>query len=384
MSWKKETIARIKQSTDLLQLAREYTEMTPLAANLYGGCCPHPDHSDGTPSFRVWTDSQSWACMACHSGKKDNHNKVDKTNFGSDCFAFVQWLSNGQMSWRDAVIYLANRANIQLEADPLQKHYDANLKLAQRYQDALTEPTVAYLCSRGLDNHDIAEWMIGENERRISFPLPDQYGRVVGFSERIKPWEDRMDVKYRNSATSEWFHKSKYLYGSHQLDRSFPEIRITEGPMDKILGTKYGVKNLVAVLGTAFTDLHIELVINLGLTPVFCYDPDSAGFKGVSHAVQRLSEAGIFSRVFFPPAGDLAEWAQTCSNPEEHIQNTAIPYWQFQMQGLVNDYHRKMTWARLQIGSQVSEILQGIPNKTEQSIMSAYVRESLGFDLPTT
>ena len=57
---------KIKQKINLLELIKEYTDLKPAGDNIWQGRCPHPDHDDTTPSFRVWKNNDntwSWACM---------------------------------------------------------------------------------------------------------------------------------------------------------------------------------------------------------------------------------------------------------------------------------------------------------------------------------
>lgn len=117
---------KIKQKINLLELIKEYTDLKPAGDNIWQGRCPHPDHDDTTPSFRVWKNNDntwSWACMGCHVGKKDTKDNKYR-NYGSDCFAFVQWMSDHKnskhiYSFTESIMVLADKYNIPSSANNL-------------------------------------------------------------------------------------------------------------------------------------------------------------------------------------------------------------------------------------------------------------------------
>ena len=111
------------------------------------------------------------------------------------------------------------------------------------------ELTAAYtfLFHRGLDEEDLKKWCIGFNGERITFPLINSFDQVLGFSNRIVACpDDNKAAKYINSKTDEFFEKRKFLYGINRLDKSLGYAYITEGQLDVILASKYGLtKNMV-------------------------------------------------------------------------------------------------------------------------------------------
>ena len=94
MKYQRDFIDKVKESTDLLELISEYTELKKEGRYIWRGRCPHPDHNDSTYSFTVNTKTNSWCCYGCHSDKKGVNN-----NYGSDCIAFIQWINKGKLSW---------------------------------------------------------------------------------------------------------------------------------------------------------------------------------------------------------------------------------------------------------------------------------------------
>ena len=366
-------IDQVKEATDMVQLAKKYTELKLIGDGIWQGTCPHPDHKDSTPSFRVWEKDQSWACMGCHYGKKDTKDK----NYGSDCFAFLQWME--KINWKQSILKLAEEADIPVPSDENTKLYKRKKILAESYTKSRQGQVFNYLLSRGLNKKDMEYWCIGFDGLRITFPLFDRYKNILGFTKRIFLEDPEIEPKYKNSSTSKIFNKSFYLYGAHLMDNEFGEIRITEGPLDVIVPNKYGVKNIVATLGTAVTDGHVELIKKYNKTPVFCMDGDPAGLQSINKAINKLADEGIYSKVLVLPNGiDMADLANTLKeDTEQYIQDNAVTYGQFKIQDIINQYDAKVNEIKLKLYPEVLKLLKEIPYELERDLIKDYVEEKM-------
>ncbi|HIE40069.1 MAG TPA: DNA primase, partial [Thiomicrorhabdus sp.] len=121
---------------------------------------------------------------------------------------------------------------------------------------------------------------------RIMFPIRDGRGRVVAFGGRMLG-DDQ--PKYLNSPETSIFHKSHTLYGLYEMRQSrekFQNILVVEGYMDVVALAQFGVRNVVATLGTATTIEHLELLFREVGEIVFCFDGDRAGLKAAWKALQ--------------------------------------------------------------------------------------------------
>lgn len=383
-------IKQVKDAINLFDLVKEHTQLRTGGTNLWVARCPHPDHSDSTPSFRLWRNkhssseiSWSWACMGCHTGKKDKKFK----NYGSDCFAFVQWLSDYKESpkiftWPEAVRILADRAGIQAEASWISAQLQKIKNQAKAYHVNLLPEIKDYLFQRGLNVSDMKQWLVGYDGNRITFPLFDRYGQqIVGFSTR-RTESNGASPKYINSETSPWFQKKSYLFGIHTLDDSFNEIRITEGVLDVILGQKFHVRNLVGTLGTAFTSDHVRIIKKLGKTPCFCFDPDRAGIAAAERAVHMMAEEGVYSKILCLPSGmDMADFVNTHENgAEAFIHKHSLTYGQYLLRGIVTRYDSRMNELQMQLLPEIRQLLDKIP-KTEQLVLQNFISERLGIQI---
>lgn len=391
-------IARVRDNTDLLALASKYTEMKRAGGNVWAGRCPHPDHDDRTPSFRVWHNPNgtwTWGCYGCHSGKKDLAASVP--NYGSDCFAFLQWMSDFKesrhiVSFPEAVRFLAQKANIPMEKDKFSDTYRILERVAESWRYGLSEEQRGYLYRRGLSDSDIDAWKIGgayfgkgkSLGYRISFPLMGRYEQIYGFCARLHDWTSESSLpKYWNSQTSDHFRKSSYLYGLQHISSESGEIRITEGAFDVILAHKYGALNVVGTLGTAFTDDHAKLVQTMNKTPVFCMDGDEAGRKGVERSIRLLSRLGIHAKVCILPKGmDLADLAvQEKDNLEKWISDHTMLHWQFLMKKEAEKFEAKVNELRMAVLPSIREAIEGTLTKDEKTMAASFVFSKFGIAL---
>lgn len=291
--------------------------------NYYTACCPHPDHDDEHPSFRVWhntDDTWSFCCMACHSGTKDIASAPGKRNYGTDIIAFIQWMSDHKGSqhiftFEEAVVKALQFFRIPVPeqvSTPVSKQELYFQKLAQLYHRYFmlydSEPK-KYYKTRGLNQQDAVTWQIGSDGDRLIFPLFDGNHALKGFIKRTICNEE---PKYIHSSAREGFIKSEYLYGLDHFNRSIQTAMVTEGVLDVISAVKYGVNNVCATLGTAFMVSHASLLKRNGIREViFVFDGDAAGQKATQHAIKIARDADLSVRIIIlPDHEDLDSFCQ--------------------------------------------------------------------------
>ncbi|TAK57084.1 DNA primase, partial [Patescibacteria group bacterium] len=265
-----------------------------------------------------------------------------------DIFTFVQEFEG--LDFMGALKTLALRAGVELVRENVQTRseqdhlYGAMEEATLYYERTLKENSVAqeYLKNRGITDETISEFRIGfvpegwravhdhllkkgfsvaEIEKvglikktekgyydrfraRIMFPISDSSGRVIAFSGRILV-DDGKSAKYLNSPDTVLFNKSHVLYG---LDKAKLDIRkrdysiLVEGQMDLIMSHQAGIKNTVAVSGTALTDSVVSrdaVVNNLGLVRrlsnnmIIAFDADLAGVRASARASQVALSLGM-------------------------------------------------------------------------------------------
>lgn len=314
-------VNEIKQRLSIVEVIKDYLPHLKPSGTNWKGLCPF--HTEKTPSFMVSEDKGIWHCFGC--------------NEGGDMFTFVMKI-NG-VEFGDALRLLADKAGVELRrTDPglltlrnklLDMHVIAEDVFTNELQSEKGKEANAYLKSRGISEHEIRELGLGfspdswdalhslykregftpreilasglvvKNEKgrvydrfrnRLMFPLRNLQGQVIGFAGRTL---SREDAKYINSPQTMLYNKSEFLYG---LDRAKTAIRendaviIVEGYFDWLSVYRTGMRNVVAVSGTALTRDHLSVLKRYTGNMVLALDADSAGEeatkKGVLLALQ--------------------------------------------------------------------------------------------------
>ncbi len=295
-----ETIRKIKESNDIVEVIGYYLSLTPKGKNYFSVCPFHDDHS---PSMSISPDKQIYRCFVCGA----NGNVI---TFVKDYL---------KVSFLEALDILSKRANLNLKLNinepdnsPYKESYDI-YKLALSYyknnlntksgeearkyleERNLTKETIDYfdiglslksglssslaktynkdkLIALGLAREDLSDLFTN----RIMFTIRDNHGFPVAFSARTYqnlPGEP----KYINSRETEIFKKGKVLYNFYRAKdyiRKEREVIINEGFMEVIRLHTIGIDNAVALMGTSFTTDHLEIIKNLKVKVVLNLDQD--------------------------------------------------------------------------------------------------------------
>ena len=369
MIFSREFLDELKTAVNLKDLVEEYTELRQAGPNLYVGHCPHPKHNDSDASFCLNTQTNTWTCYGCHSDKKNK----SQGNYGSDAIAFVEWMSEGKVSWIDAVKQLANRVNLPIPNDSNSKAYKTNYNLAQKYIKDMTSDAYEYLYDRGLNDDTIEQWNIcyDKNDTRIVFPLFDSYNNIVGFNKRLIINQTKgLNRKYIHSADSDIFKKSQYFYGMQFIDRSKDYIILTEGVFDVILPQQYGASNVICALGTTLSDYQINVLSKLKKEVIVVYDNDEKGIKTMKKVMPLLEANNISAKLLILPKGqDLAEITLDIKyDIENFILNNAVTYGYYQIQNSINAFNKDLYELYYKYNVIFSNIKNSVPNSEKETI----------------
>ena len=382
MIFSRELLQKIKESVNLVHYAKLFTDIKKCGENLWSGPCPHPDHPETIPSFRIWYDPKtklySWMCYGCHSDKK-NTKTQGKKNYGTDCFSFYQWIhdyegSKEKKTWQEAVKFFAEKYNIPLEPDPNEPLYKKQRDSMILFENNLFQFVKEYLYTRGLSNEDIKEYRIGYDGKRIIFPLLDREKRCVGFCKRVLDQSD--EPKYLNSRTSPIFHKKKYFYGAWKIDNDYDYVIITEGIMDVILALKYGFKNVLSMLGTAFSEEHLSQI--KGKKVYLCFDGDSAGKKAIDRTLNLLNEHKIEARILLlPDKQDLADFCLENKEDSTRLLQTSINSWEYYLRPIEDNYRVRYNQLLSETVPQIRSIISNLPTESEKTIALNHIEKFL-------
>ena len=390
-----EILDRIKR-IDIKQYLRDTRRAVFFGTN---SMCPHPDHYDHNPSFSVWKKDgyYYWCCHACHVGKINLEGGAEGKNYGNDIIALIRWLSDFHgsrhvLTFQEAVkvacdyIGISPQESSSYVSSDYQKAYNMNKLITDSYYNILISDkdneAYKYLVSRGLDEEDMNKWSLGYNGQRIVFPLFNRQKNILGFSNRVVGNADGETAKYKNSRTSEIFEKKKYLYGIHNIDPSLKFVYVAEGQMDVIMADKYGLKNVVASLGTAFTEEQAEILKdNFNIENIiFVFDGDDAGKKALARATKITREYGLAANfVELPDGKDLCDFA--LENKEklgEEIKEREYYYFFDEFKNLATEYDQCLFRIHSKIMKKVNEVKTKINNENEKAMFYAYIAEKFG------
>ena len=170
---------------------------------------------------------------------------------------------------------------------------------------------------------------------RITFPISDRRGRIVGFGARTL---GDAQPKYLNSPETDVFNKRDLLYGFPQVSETMRRQRaalVVEGYTDVLMLYQAGIKNAVATLGTATTSGHLRTLSGYSDRIYVLFDPDAAGEKAIERAAATAAELKLDLRVLRLPE-DPADWLLQ-HPPEEFAEllDGAVPVLEYGIRRIV-------------------------------------------------
>ncbi|WP_354697407.1 DNA primase [Paraconexibacter sp. AEG42_29] len=373
---------RVKDSVDMLALVGQYTDLRKSGPVNYKGLCPF--HDERTPSFNVNVDEKFFKCFGCGEG--------------GDALTFVQ--KKEGLDFVGSLEHLAERFGVELEVedeDPRAAQARARQarlgellsRTADFYVRHLWESKEAsharaYLTERGMDEALLREFRVGYAPRkwdavlipsrragyteqdlldvglvirsqkggapydrfraRITFPLCDRRGRVMGFGAR-RLAEDDKGPKYLNSNDGPLFHKGKNVYAS-DIARAHAtkagQVILAEGYTDVIALHQAGLRNTVGLMGTSLTTDQVTELARLASVVVLALDADSAGQEAMLRAAQVAAGRKVQLRVVKLPAGmDPADLVQAeGADAMRRLVDESVPFVSFRV-------HRTLETANL-------------------------------------
>ena len=324
--------SEIREKIDIVSFISEYLPLKKAGRNFKAIC---PFHNEKTPSLVISPERQIWHCFGC--GK------------GGDCFTFLMEYEN--MEFPEALRILAKKSGVTLKETEFRRGqysekeniFSLNNQALKFYHYILTKHPVgktalSYLIDkRKLNKGIIDTFELGfapatgnalsnyllkkknykssdllqaglsfeRNGRlydffrgRIIFPLFDHRGNVTGFSARALNEKDQ--PKYINTRETAVYHKGSMFFG---LNTAKDEIKqkqdsiIVEGEFDAISLYMQGIKNAVAIKGTALTENQVALLSRFTPKVSLCLDQDNAGFEATKRSLEVLEKKGLTASI---------------------------------------------------------------------------------------
>lgn len=358
-------VSEIQSRLDIVDIVSETVNLTRKGSRYWGKC---PFHQEKTASFCVTPEKNMFYCFGC--------------NTGGDIFTFVMKRDN--LSFPEAVETLALKAGIdrtkkvtKQEFSQKKKVLTINLEAAKYYYQRLSNTSnkaLDYLSKRNISIETAKKFQLGfadeswdslveymlkkgytprdletaglakrsENtnkyfdlfRNRLIFPIFAYNGDVVGFGGRVL---DDGNPKYLNSPETDIFSKRKNLYGLYQAKeaiRKSNQIILVEGYIDCIKLHQYGITNVVASLGTAFTNEQAELIKKYAEEIIILYDGDEAGQRETAKVIDILSKEDIkIDVVTLPGSKDPDEFLDLYGKEDflHFLKNNKISYIEFKL-----------------------------------------------------
>jgi DNA primase len=408
---------QIRDANDIVDLISEYLPLKKRGKNFLGLC---PFHNEKDPSFTVTPDKQIFYCFGCGEG--------------GNVISFL--MKHEKLSFPEAVKLLAKRANIPLPKDSFherkEKQLDAlyyanqvaneyfvnNLnhekagKRARRYLEKRGfEPETLKLFSLGYATADWEELLRhakikgieaetlsqaglavprtdkpGHYDRfrnRITFPIYNLSGKIVGFSSRVL--DDKDTPKYLNSPETPIYQKGKILYGlnlSKDAIRQNAAAIVVEGNVDLITLYQAGITNVVAASGTAFTSDQARLLSRYAEKVFLFFDADSAGQSATFRSVDLLFSEGVEVLVVTLEQGqdpDSFLRQKGMDVVKARIEN-AVPFIEFKRQSLSKDFKELSIREQEKVIGDLAETAGKISDEIRRNLFVKKISQVFGME----
>src|SRR4051794_27884446 len=332
---------RVKDASDIVEIVSAYTDLQQRGKDYWGNC---PFHDERTPSFKVNPRDKLYYCFGCEAS--------------GDVFRFVE--EKEGLTFPEAVESLAEGYGVELEReseDPqaeerrrrkarLWELLERTAKFYERYlwESPKAERARKYLAERGLGEEVLRRFSVGmapspwdqvltgsqragvkggglragglaqrgrqgghydRFRNRLTFPIRDQRGRVLGFGARALSPDAQ--PKYLNSPEGELYRKSHTLYGIDRARGPIAKARraiVVEGYTDVLALHQAGVEEAVAIMGTAITPEQVAMLAGLTDLVVLALDADRAGADAMIRAQRVAGGRGLELRVAAMPEGE--------------------------------------------------------------------------------
>jgi DNA primase len=394
---------------DIVDLIDSYIKLRKAGRN-FTACCPF--HQEKTPSFSVSPEKQFYYCFGC----------------GAHGTAISFLMEYARLGYVDAIHELASRMGMPVVYDQgampdesfsnQQELYEIMAQAAQYYWQQWHHPHAQaakeYFNRRGLSGRTARDFGIGyalpgwdnllkalgtnsdqqtrllkvglikQNEAgrhydhfrdRVMFPIHDRRGRVIAFGGRLLTDKEN-EPKYLNSPETPLFKKGSELYGWYfaRKVRPLEQLIVVEGYMDVVMLAQYGIRNVVATLGTATTSEHLTRLFRDVSDLIFCFDGDEAGRKAAWRALENvlplLQDGRQVSFVFLPQGEDPDSLVRKAGAAGfKHYLSQAIPLSSYLFETLTPQVNLKTTEGQAKLKELATPLLAQLPTSAYRDLM---------------
>jgi len=409
----REIIDDIVARNDIESVISSYVTLKRAGSNMNGLC---PFHSERTPSFTVFPNTQSFYCFGC--------------NAGGSVITFIEKAEN--LDYVGAVEFLAARAGVSIPQDgrraqpgeiPRRRIFDMNLAAAKFFRECLFDPALGgegmrYLMENrrlspatikhfGLgfapnsfsalhdhmrrlgytDEELIKGFLCGKSQKtgraydyfrnRVMFPIIDTSGNIVAFGGRVM---DDSKPKYLNSSDTPGFKKSRHLFAlNFARNHATESMLLCEGYMDVIALHAAGFENAVATLGTAITSEQARIFAKYTKKVIISYDSDEAGQRAANKAMQLLGEVGLEVRVLrVPDAKDPDEYIRKYGADKfRRVVEGSRSGFQYKLDNILAKYDLTQPEDKIRASNECCALISGYHSGVEREVYISQVAKQL-------
>jgi DNA primase len=348
----------LKRQADIVRVIQDYVQLKKKGAN-WMACCPF--HKEKTPSFSVSPTKEIFYCFGCHKGGSVFNfvMEIERVGFPEAIkivadkigMPLPKMIDDSRFEARrqesDEVIELNSWA-MEWWQQQLESSKEARIARDYLLKRELTEETQKtfrlgyapdswdalsmYLRQKGATQQQIERsGLVSKKPEgnshydrfrgRLMFPIFDAKGRPIAFGGRVLKSEDDT-AKYLNSPETAAYVKGRNLFG---LNLTRDEIRrqefaiLVEGFLDLIVPFQFGVRNIIASLGTALTADQAKLLGRFARKVVVNYDGDRAGVQAAKKSIEILLAEDLEVKVLVLPDN---------ADPDEFIRKFGVTEYQ--------------------------------------------------------
>ncbi|HEY2963615.1 MAG TPA: DNA primase [Pyrinomonadaceae bacterium] len=409
----------LKRQADIVRVIQDYVQLKKKGAN-WMACCPF--HKEKTPSFSVSPTKEIFYCFGCHKGGTVFNfvMEIERVSFPEAIrivadkigMPLPKMIDDSRFEARrqesDEVIQLNSWAmewwQQQLESGKearVARDYLIKREISEETQKAFRlgyapdswESLSLYLRQKGASQQQIDRSGLvvkkeegGSYDRfrgRLMFPVLDVQGRPIAFGGRTLKADET--AKYINSPETAAYVKGRNLFG---LNLTRDEIRrqgfaiLVEGFLDLIVPYQFGVRNLVASLGTALTTEQAKLLGRFARKVVVNYDGDRAGVQAAKKAIEILLADDLDVKVLvLPDNADPDEFIRKFGVTEyQRRRAQAQPHIQFVIENALRERNLHRPAEKAEAVEEVLPYIKAVSSRIQKREYFDMAMDSLGID----
>ena len=427
----KEEVEEVREAADLYELISETVTLKRSGSEIYMGLCPF--HDEKTPSFSVRPSLGTWHCFGCGEGgdvfdyveKRDGVDFQEAVKILADRYSIplhLQQRSNlSKLSSRSRLLEACAEAENffrqSAKEDPerhlekflagrqfsLEQGEEFGCGWAPNSYDAL----LTHLVAKGFAVQEAVEAGLARKKEgggaydyfrgRVTWPIFDSAGRVIGFGARRVLDEDKIEAKYINTPETPLYKKSRVLFGLNlakdEIARSRSAV-VVEGYTDVMAMRFSGVKNAVAACGTAFGYEHAQILRRLiqddavgkiqlktekQSRVVFAFDGDEAGKKATLKAME-LDSAFLSQTFVARTENGMDPCDLRMEEGEEALKGLverAKPIYEFIIDGILENFEKKEDVEKAERIEEATSIVSSIKDAFLREFYTQYLVRKL-------